>query len=662
MVLSSTWLLGADQATKAKKAKKPAPAASSQLQQLQDQLNQQQQQINQLQQQLQQSNQQLQTALGKDSSDQKARADAAAALQAASAAQQTANSLNSSVVDLKTSTTTLNQSMTLVQKDVKELLNPLAIRFKGVTITPFGWADVGAAWRQHNTNADTSTPMGNIPLTGNVNSGLSELRMSARNSRVAFRFEGKPSDNVKMTGQFMGDFQGVADPSTNPGQTNSFLFRIREAWMMAQTKGGMALAAGQFYSLWTPGRKGVLPGGEMIPGTYEGNEIIGFPYQRGAQFRVAKTFGKNMSFAFELDEPELSAVSSAYTPSALLGFEGQANSFPGGSNMPVPCCSQTFLVYPVAPSPAAAQNTGVTQAATVATPINSLQSINAGLAANIAPDLIAKIAWDNPRGAHFEVRGITRFFRSGEALNYNGAPVNSAISGQTTITNTSTMIANPTVNTGASFSGKIDTNTAIAWGFGISAVVPATKKVDFVLTADAGAGVGSRYNPGGTNNTGDATIKVSSDGTYVLQPVKSAAVAAGFELHPTPKLDVFIYAGNEYYQRVNYTDTTSAGFSGLNGSLTAGTVNKCGTNHVQTCLGYGNQYITSATSQTSANRDLWEGTVGYTYRFFRGAFGTFQTMGEYQYIHRAVWQTNNATDQLKGQIQIVDVALRYVLP
>ena len=61
-VLSSTWLLGSEGATKAKKAmKKAPPPASAQMQQMQDQLNQQQQQINQLQQQLQQSNQQLQS-------------------------------------------------------------------------------------------------------------------------------------------------------------------------------------------------------------------------------------------------------------------------------------------------------------------------------------------------------------------------------------------------------------------------------------------------------------------------------------------------------------------------------------------------------------------------------------------------------------------------
>ena len=79
--------------------------------------------------------------------------------------------------------------------------------------------------------------------------------MDARNSRLQLSFVGNPNDNVKLTGFIMGDFYGTADPATNPNQVNSWLFRIREAYAMAEMKSGFFFVGGQFYSLWTPGRK-----------------------------------------------------------------------------------------------------------------------------------------------------------------------------------------------------------------------------------------------------------------------------------------------------------------------------------------------------------------------------------------------------------------------
>ena len=238
----------------------------------------------------------------------------------------------------------------MVQKDVKELLNPMAIRYKGITITPVGFVDGGFAWRNHNTNSSLSTPAGNIPLDGTLNTHFSETRIDARNTRLGIRMEGNPNSNVKLTAYVLGDFYGTADPATNAGQVNSWLFRIREAWAMAELKNGFAVVGGQMYSLWTPGRRGVLPGSMMLPLAYEGNEIIGMPYQRGLQMRFAKQINPNFSFAFELEQPELSAVSSAYTPSSLVGTENSGTDFPVGNNLPIPCCNQTFVVYPSGPA------------------------------------------------------------------------------------------------------------------------------------------------------------------------------------------------------------------------------------------------------------------------------------------------------------------------
>jgi len=681
-VLSSIWMLGSEGATKAKKAKKAPPPASAEMQQLQDRLNQQQQQINQLQQQLQQSNQQLQaTQSSMQSSVQKATADAAAAQAAASAAQQTANSLNSSVTELKACCADLTASVTTLKKDVKELQNPLAIKYKGVLITPGGFADGGFAWRSRNDNTSLSSAFGAIPLNGTPNASFSEVRMDARNSRLQMRFEGKPNDNVKLTGFIMGDFYGTADPATNPNQVNSWLFRIREAYAMAEMKNGTFFVVGQYYSLWTPGRRGVGPTSQMLPLAYEGNEILGLPYERGLNLRIGKKFNKNFSAAFEIEQPETASVSSNLTPTALLGTENSGSNFPVGNNLPVPCCNQAFYIYPATgqENPATTALTGINGAGTQLTNVASvaaLQSLNGGFSANPVPDFAAKLAWDSPTStAHFEVRGLFRVARSGVALNANGLPINTAGNGQTTIVTTSTMIPTYTPATGLPVGNaykSIDMNYAYGWGLGISAVAPITKKVDFVLNANYGDASNARYNPGGSNSA-DWTIGVDSAGTYILKPVRGYTTFGGFEMHPAPKWDFYLYGGNEYYQRTQcgalYTDPYGQ-FNAALGSTKPGT-----------CMGYGlpgggagSQASTANPAITSPNRDLWEGTIGYIYRIWAGNFGTFQTMGEYQYVHRAVWQDNASlatgtnvsgtvtASQFKGQYHIVDVALRYVLP
>jgi len=692
-VLSSTWLLAADPAPKVKKApRKAPPPASAQLQQLQDRLNQQQQQINQLQQQLQQSNQALQATQSQmQSSVQKAAADAAAAQQAASAAQQTANSLNSSVTDLQMCCTDLKASVTAIKKDVHELMNPMAIRYKGVTITPGGFADYGVAWRSRNDNTSLSSAMGQMPLNGTANAKISELHMDARNSRIFARVEGSPNDNVKLTSLILGDFYGTADPSTNPNQVNSWLFRIREAWAMAQFKSGWAVAGGQMYTLMTPARRSVLPGGEMLPLAYEGNQPVGFPYERGAQVRFAKKFG-NMAFAFEIDQPEAASLSSNMTPSSLLGIQNSGSDFPIGNNMPVPCCNQTFLIYP-----GNSQTTSGTTssgalvpgtAATSAAPVSALQSINSGFGAMAVPDVVFKLAWDSPNSsAHLEVRGVARWLRAGVALDKNGAPINTAAaySNQASIITTSTMNVASSVSpalpasgnsstclsgSGCLYSGNIDMNYALGWGIGVAGVVPVTKKADFIFDAQGGAAPDARMFPSGADSA-DWTIGVDSSGTYVVKPVKALSVLAGLELHPTPKWDWYFYGGNEYYQRYQQCDPYGQLNSSLNGSgahYAAGANSQCPNGGY--ALGYGipenPSNVITPSNTTGGNRDVWEGTVGYIYRFWKGSFGTFQTMGEYQYVHRALWQPNNANalpgTYYKGMYSIVDLAMRYVLP
>jgi F0F1-type ATP synthase membrane subunit b/b' len=332
-VLSSTWLLGAEGATKAKKAvKKPAPPpASAQMQKMQDQLNQQQQQINQLQGQLQQSNQQLQsTQTQLQSSVTKANQDAAAAQQAASAAQQTANSLNSSVVELKACCTDLNASVTALKKDVNELMNPLAIRYKKMTMTPIGYFEGSAFWRQRAQGGTATTNYAGTALYGTAATGISEFRMTAQNTQIGFLYQGD-AGKAKLTGLWQIDLNGPVNSGTAAGvsgagtpaivNSNNFYPRLRHAWARAEVGNGWAFTAGQTWFLGMMNRKLITQLTEWYPVGDDNQTFPGFSQpNRPTQFRLTKNFANNKAaFAIDMEGADIKYVNDGTTPANVVG-------------------------------------------------------------------------------------------------------------------------------------------------------------------------------------------------------------------------------------------------------------------------------------------------------------------------------------------------------
>ena len=175
-LLSSTFLVGQDANSSAKKAnaKKQADASvSTQLQELKEQFDQKlqdiqrnmQKEIDRLSQQLKESNQKLQSV------DQKVEGT----VQQSKTGQRDAAALHEIAIKKSTEVTAAADSNTkalaLLQREVKDLQNPAAIRFKGTTLTPYGWLgddpllrEVGIglfAERGHAKDAD-SLALGNL--------------------------------------------------------------------------------------------------------------------------------------------------------------------------------------------------------------------------------------------------------------------------------------------------------------------------------------------------------------------------------------------------------------------------------------------------------------------------------------------------------------------
>ncbi len=583
-VLSSTWLLGSEGATKAKKATKKAPPVSAQMQQMQDQLNQQQQQINQLQQQLQQSNQQLQSTQSQlQSSVQKANQDAASAQQSASAAQQTANSLSSSVADLKTCCSTLTASVTTLKKEVKDLENPLAIHYKGVTMTPIGFFDGAMFYRQRAEGVTSTSSYSGTPLYGTAAAGLSETRMSAQNTQIGMMFQGD-TGKAKLTGYWQIDFNGAYNGGTaaavsgagTPGivNSNNFYPRIRHAWGRVEMQNGWTFMGGQAWFLGMMNRKLITQLTEWYPVGDDNQTFPGFSQpNRPTQFRVTKNFANNKAaFAIDMEGADLKYVNDGTTPVNIVGQSlASINTFNSG---------QTFPADPL-------------------------------------PDFWVKLAVD-PGWGHYELKGVARFFRD------------RVLTGPTTNFAT-TAVASTLASKGYN-------NYTEAGGIGFGTILPVTKKVDFAFNGLAGAGIGAYC--GSVSN--DATLNYSNE----LVPIKAACFTTGVEMHPVPKFDVNLYVAQEYFERAQYnTGTTAGGF----GSILAGP----GTD----------------------NKTIQIAMASFVYRWYRGAYGTFQTLVEPQFFMRTTWAGDKgATGCTTGNTYYIDnctakggnfvgiVSMRYVLP
>ena len=230
-----------------------------------------------------------------------------------------------------------------------------------------------------------------------------------------------------------------------------------------------------------------------------------------------------------------------------------------------------------------------------------LNAFNGTPTNNIAPDVFLKTAIDLPH-AHFELGGVARFMR---ARVYPA--VGNAATGYVAV------------------AGAVPYNdTKLAGGAFGSMRVSFSKYLDFAAQAMAGDGVG-RY---GSAQLADATIH--RDGT--LEPLRNYHGLISLEGHPTPKLDVYGYAGGEYAQRTVYaTGVAASPFTGY-GSTSA---NLTGCN---TEVGSAAGSVTPAGTCQATTRDILEGMVGFTYRIVSSPkYGRLQYQVNYNYLTKSAW-------------------------
>ncbi|MEO6910781.1 MAG: hypothetical protein ABI158_07640, partial [Edaphobacter sp.] len=352
---------------------KKAPAESTterEIRELREQMQSQQAQIDLLKQQNAEKDAKLATASqdtqAANASAAQATAQAAGASSSVQANADAVTTLNSTVSDLKVANAGLAQTVSETKKDltatIAKIDSPLALHYKGITITPVAFFALESVYRQRSLNSDVNTPFNATPYPGAAQAHTSEFNLSGRQSRLGGLFEGNTGP-FKLSGYFEGDFLSAAVTS-NSNQSNSYTLRQRQIWGQAATKSGFTLTGGQMWSLVTETKKATDNRTENLPMTIDAQYHVGFSWARQAAVRVQQKIG-------------IATVAASLENAQIIFSATNAN--------------QNFFFG----------NAGTG---------GGLYNSTANYSNNVSPDVVVKAAFD-PRIGHYEVGGLARFFR-----------------------------------------------------------------------------------------------------------------------------------------------------------------------------------------------------------------------------------------------------------
>jgi hypothetical protein len=614
-------------ATPRKKSTTGQAVTAMQVQQLIDGLAAQQKQIAQQQQEIQSLKDEMRkrdAALDQArtaASDAQTKADQAALL--AGQQQQSVSALGTDVTDLKQNATNAALSLQETQKNMQASLeNPLAIHYKGVTITPGGFLAAETVWRSHALGADINTPFNAIPFDGASASHMSEFFGSGRQSRISMLTEGKLS-SAKLTGYLEADFLSAGITSNN-NQSNSYTFRQRQAWAQAALNNGWTFTGGQMWSLVTETKQGVDNRSEALPMTIDPNYTEGFSWARQYGFRVAKSFGSEFAWAVSVEDSQatLGGHVASGQNNFLLGSQGAS------AGLYNPTANYSF---------------------------------------NPMPDIITKFVFQ-PKGlGHYEVFGILSDFRD------RVFPCGGAISATNGV-----LPPNVPCGTGniPNAQGAFNSNK-IGGGFGVNARGTVAQKFDLGIHFLGGDGTG-RYSGAGLPD-----VVARPDG--VLVPVRNYQALSTVEYH-SKRLDIYANVGGEYEARTAYTfGGKGAGYgstlfnnsgcyteappsptvinvdtpvsSTSTNTVGSGTVPNPGAAGTPLTPGFNPAGPPNCSGDT---RSLIEGTLGFWYRFYNGPKGRVQWGPQYSYIVRNTWSGTGGNPSATENMFFT--SFRYYLP
>jgi hypothetical protein len=577
-------------------------------------LAQQQQQIEQLRDELHRKDQAV-TQVQAVATDAASKADAAQAQ--ASQQQASVVELKSDVSDLKTNVNNTALTLQETQKNVNTTLeSPVALHYKGITITPGGFLAAEFVRRSRALGADINTPLNSLTMPGAAQSSISEFFGSGRQSRISMLAEGKLSD-VKLAGYVEADFLSAGVTSNN-NESNSYTLRQRQAWGQAAFHNGFTFTGGQMWSLITETKKGMDNRTEAVPMTIDPQYTAGFSWARQFGLRVTQNFGNKVWLGASVENSQATVTSHGNGNNFLIGSAGAGGGLYNGA---VTNCTT-------------ADNNA-------ASPITTC-ALAASYSFNPSPDVIAKAVFE-PGFGHYEVYGIYSRFRDrvspcGEVLLIAPATTGPCPGGVGTGPNG--LLAHNVSTNG----GGIGANAR--WSI-------LNKKLDLGVHGLTGRGIG-RY---GTSTLPDSAVR--ADGSLDL--VRSWQALGTVEWHG-PKLDIYVNAGGEYAGRTSSYDPVTNVYVGYGSPH----FNNSGC-YTETAPSIGGGFFPGGLSKCTADtRVVAEGTVGFWYRFYNGPKGRFQWGPQYSYVTRYAWSGTSSTPGIgsapHGLDGMVYTSFRYYLP
>jgi hypothetical protein len=254
--------------------------------------------------------------------------------------------------------------------------SPLQLHIGDATIIPVGFMDFTGVYRDKAAGGNIGYSFGSIPYAtspvGTYQTNLSELRMSIQNSRIGFRTDADIK-GFHVIGYMEADFLGTP-ASTNIAVTNNAqLLRNRLYWADLR-KGNWEILGGQTWSLVTPGRSGIspLPSDVFYTQDMDVNYQAGLFWGRIPELRFVYHLPSNKAaFAIAIDSPDQYAGGSS-----------------GGGSIVLPTLLSTY---------SSELDFGASSGG-IATP-------------DVAPDIIAKLAFDPNKHVHIEIGGVERNFK-----------------------------------------------------------------------------------------------------------------------------------------------------------------------------------------------------------------------------------------------------------
>jgi hypothetical protein len=235
---------------------------------------------------------------------------------------------------------------------------------------------------------------------------------------------------------------------------------------------------------------------------------------------------------------------------------------------------------------------------------------------NATPDFIVKAAFE-PGFGHWEVFGIVRTFQDRVFPNATAA-IPSSAGAYNNIT--------PSGGIGANVRGSL-----------------AKKHIDVGLHFLGGDGVG-RY---GTSTLAEATVRPNGE----IVAMRNYMGLATLEWH-SPRWDWYWYAGQEYATRLFYLN--AAGKQVGYGAPTFSNV---------ACFA-GEGLPTGATAPagpcSADTKSLFQGTMGFWYKWYNGPWGRMQSGLQYSYLHRTAWAGVGGGP--RANEPMVFASFRYYIP